>query len=175
MRNAPKFLVDGVPMTGQQLYDEIIAFVRAKGTTQSAFCRVNRIPQASINSIRLARYPQPTTVERFLAAMAAWPKPISAQIAKPPKRPVEKPRPDLAQQVALEAEQASARRIEAYRLTTRNPLEALARTPAPVSALVAAGADPRPEATSREPCPRCAVRGDLGCEHQRPFQWRSAA
>lgn len=29
--------------------------------------------------------------------------------------------------------------------------------------------DPRPFASGREPCPRCAVRGDIGCAHQRPF------
>lgn len=26
-----------------------------------------------------------------------------------------------------------------------------------------------PVAASREPCARCATRGDLGCRHQRPF------
>ncbi|GEM_PF-2425078 len=30
--------------------------------------------------------------------------------------------------------------------------------------------DPRPVALSREPCPRCQTRGDLGCAHQQPFQ-----
>jgi hypothetical protein len=28
------------------------------------------------------------------------------------------------------------------------------------------GIDPRPVATSRAPCPRCAIRGDVGCRHQ---------
>ena len=31
-------------------------------------------------------------------------------------------------------------------------------------------ADPRPIAPSREPCPRCAIRGDLGCKHFAPFE-----
>ena len=28
--------------------------------------------------------------------------------------------------------------------------------------------DQRPIAAGREPCPKCAVRGDIGCAHQRP-------
>lgn len=32
------------------------------------------------------------------------------------------------------------------------------------------GHDPRPHAASKGPCPRCAVRGDLGCAHQQPWQ-----
>jgi hypothetical protein len=28
----------------------------------------------------------------------------------------------------------------------------------------------RPQAASREPCPRCATRGDVGCAHQSPYQ-----
>ena len=31
-------------------------------------------------------------------------------------------------------------------------------------------ADRRPMAPSREPCPRCAIRGDLGCKHFAPFE-----
>ena len=33
-----------------------------------------------------------------------------------------------------------------------------------------ADADRRPMAPSREPCPRCAIRGDLGCKHFAPFE-----
>lgn len=35
--------------------------------------------------------------------------------------------------------------------------------------------DRRPQAFSREPCPRCATRGDLGCDHQAPFLEEGAA
>lgn len=42
--------------------------------------------------------------------------------------------------------------------------------PTPVLAAPALTADDsRPIADSREPCPRCQTRGDLGCAHQRPF------
>jgi hypothetical protein len=27
---------------------------------------------------------------------------------------------------------------------------------------------PLPQADSRDPCPRCGVRGDVGCDHQAP-------
>ena len=35
--------------------------------------------------------------------------------------------------------------------------------------------DRRPVALSREPCPRCSTRGDLGCAHQQPFEPQSGA
>jgi len=40
----------------------------------------------------------------------------------------------------------------------------------PQAAVAPYDADPRPPAWSRDPCSRCAVRGDLGCAHQRPFE-----
>tara|TARA_B100000678_G_scaffold260890_1_gene242042 strand:- start:6722 stop:6964 length:243 start_codon:yes stop_codon:yes gene_type:complete len=35
--------------------------------------------------------------------------------------------------------------------------------------------DSRPIALSREPCPRCSTRGDLGCPHQQPFNPQAGA
>lgn len=43
-----------------------------------------------------------------------------------------------------------------------------ARQPAVIAVPAPLADDPRPIAWSREPCPRCAVRGDVGCAHQRP-------
>ena len=56
---------------------------------------------------------------------------------------------------------------EAYRLTTRNPLS-LDR-PAPELIHTPHGEDRRPEAFGPGPCPRCGIRAQLGCVHQRPF------
>ena len=47
---------------------------------------------------------------------------------------------------------------------------AVPKKPAPRLAMPSTGPDdPRPIALSREPCPRCSTRGDLGCPHQQPF------
>ena len=42
--------------------------------------------------------------------------------------------------------------------------------PAPVQAHPISGHDARPPAASREPCPYCQTRGDLGCAHFAPCE-----
>lgn len=42
------------------------------------------------------------------------------------------------------------------------------RRPTPVRSVPAVECDPRPQAASREPCPYCSTRGDLGCDHFAP-------
>ena len=41
--------------------------------------------------------------------------------------------------------------------------------PTPVLRYHPARADTRPAALTRDPCPRCQTRGDIGCAHQRPY------
>ena len=40
--------------------------------------------------------------------------------------------------------------------------------PAPVLEYQPGALDLRPQAAGRDPCPRCNIRGDLGCAHQSP-------
>ncbi len=42
--------------------------------------------------------------------------------------------------------------------------------PAPVLTFPATPRDRRPVASGREPCPRCATRGDFGCKHFAPSE-----
>lgn len=71
-------------------------------------------------------------------------------------------------------EQREARFSRAMRLTTLVPLPTT-RDIQPISDPVRGSNDPRPFATSREPCRICATRGDLGCKHQRPFSAHPAS
>lgn len=48
------------------------------------------------------------------------------------------------------------------------------RRPCPVATVPSRTADSRPQASGREPCPRCATRGDLGCAHFAPCEPVSA-
>lgn len=75
-------------------------------------------------------------------------------------------------QALLEATRENAKRFTKARelsATFRHPIPidrptpVLRHTPPP-------GADRRPIALTRDPCPRCATRGDIGCRHQQPFQ-----
>lgn len=70
--------------------------------------------------------------------------------------------------------QREARFARAMRLTTLEPLPTT-RDIKPLAAPVRGSNDPRPFATSREPCRICATRGDLGCKHQRPFSAHPAS
>lgn len=65
---------------------------------------------------------------------------------------------------------AAERRRLAWKLsgTVHDPLPV--NHPVPVLQFVPRSVDRRPPALSREPCPRCAARGDLGCAHQRPYE-----
>ena len=70
-----------------------------------------------------------------------------------------------------------ATREQAKRYTKARELSATFRNPVPIDRPTPVlrhtpppGADRRPIALTRDPCPRCATRGDLGCKHQQPFQ-----
>ena len=70
-----------------------------------------------------------------------------------------------------------ATREQAKRYTKSRELSATFRNPVPIDRPTPVlrhtpphGTDRRPIALTRDPCPRCATRGDLGCEHQQPFQ-----
>ncbi|WEK00629.1 MAG: hypothetical protein P0Y59_02740 [Candidatus Sphingomonas phytovorans] len=69
----------------------------------------------------------------------------------------------------------TARRRNVARMIggTDTPLALLGRTMAILPAATSAGpADARPIAASRENCPLCATRGDVGCRHQLPTEAR---
>jgi hypothetical protein len=57
--------------------------------------------------------------------------------------------------------------VEAAPRPTHKAAEILVLAPAPKEATAR---DRRMMAPSREPCPYCNVRGDLGCKHQAPFE-----
>lgn len=61
----------------------------------------------------------------------------------------------------------SARWIRARQLTSEGPE---LKRPAPVLQFQPEAMDRRPTASGRDPCPRCYIRGDIGCAHQRPCE-----
>lgn len=72
--------------------------------------------------------------------------------------------------ISLEASRAFSERYRIARMlssTVNAPLPT--DRPTPVLVYQAKECDRRPPAPSRDPCQRCNVRGDLGCEHQAPF------
>jgi len=69
----------------------------------------------------------------------------------------------LLAEVCAEAIAKGRRRIEARAVSGKTVLAVDRDVPAPIS-----GTGPR-FASSNEPCPRCATRGDIGCKHQSPF------
>lgn len=78
----------------------------------------------------------------------------------------------LREVCAREAEEAVERRSVARKFS--NVADPLSLPGEPGSAAPVAGAiDRRPAAWSREPCLRCGIRGDFGCEHQRPYEPRT--
>lgn len=92
------------------------------------------------------------------------PRPQPASEAAPAERT------SIREQAFAEAE-LRERRFSAARKMTSAPVSdlpdigdrAILSAPAQMN-------DDRPFALSRDPCPRCATRGDLGCAHQRPFE-----
>ena len=70
-----------------------------------------------------------------------------------------------------------ATREQAKRYTRSRELSATFRNPVPIDRPTPVlrhtpppGADRRPIALTRDPCPRCGTRGELGCKHQQPFK-----
>jgi hypothetical protein len=77
---------------------------------------------------------------------------------------------------AVFAESAAAERRRNAALSTGTVVSALDHLgPQPVARFVPTASDRRRFAVSREPCPRCNTRGDLGCRHQRPYEPREAS
>jgi hypothetical protein len=71
--------------------------------------------------------------------------------------------------VRAEAEDAGIRRAQAQSTGTVVRTLSADRDEITVTILPTVDDPRRPFAPSREPCPRCAARGDLGCAHQRPW------
>lgn len=70
---------------------------------------------------------------------------------------------DLADMREFEERRRRAKAITG----TGEPLDL--KRPMPVWRYQPESEDHRPYATSRNPCEHCGTRGELGCEHQRPF------
>ena len=64
---------------------------------------------------------------------------------------------------------AFAARYEQVRELSATALRPVPLAAGPVIARRSTGGN-LPIATGRDPCPRCAIRGDIGCEHQQPFE-----
>jgi len=78
----------------------------------------------------------------------------------------------ILDEIRAECAARAKRRAIAMQFTVHMPL-ALDRPPPPVRA--AEPGDRRPLARSRNPCPRCGTRGDLGCAHFRPVETAACA
>jgi len=75
----------------------------------------------------------------------------------------------IREDVKAEAREAGTRRyIARCTGTVDRPVPSIPRYSARGVAVFLANSE-RPIAASRESCPRCQTRGDLGCAHQRPF------
>lgn len=144
--------------TGADLVAAIRAAAQASGVPIYQFARpLSRYPASWLDQTGRAANPKPQTIERVRALLGGEPVP------PPPANNFQSPRSTAIDREALEA---ADRRAQARRLTTRHPLPLDRPQPTPV---IAIDIDRRPQAMSREPCPRCAVRGDIGCAHQLPF------
>jgi hypothetical protein len=144
--------------TGADLVTAIRNAAKIGGVPVFQFVRpLSRYPASWLDQTARAASPKPHTIERVRALLAGAPMPPA------PANNFQSPRTATVDREALEA---ADRRAQARRLTTRHPLSLDRPQPAPVVAL---DLDRRPRAASREPCVRCAVRGDIGCAHQLPF------
>lgn len=76
----------------------------------------------------------------------------------------------IREEVKAEAREMGRRRYIASSIgTVDKPLSINRRALSRPAPLQVASSD-QPIAPSREPCPRCATRGDLGCAHQLPME-----
>ncbi|MFZ5749065.1 MAG: hypothetical protein ACOY45_15580 [Pseudomonadota bacterium] len=141
------------------LYDDFRAFLAREGITVAQFCRYTGFPATTLNSIRLAAAPKQATVDRLAEAIAAWKRGTPAASEQAPMvRPPQRQAPVFADD---DWAKAAARATRAY-------LQALSVSGgryAPGARMVEDTAAIRP-AISRDPCPRCGVRGDIGCRHR---------
>lgn len=80
----------------------------------------------------------------------------------------------LAQQIREAARDRETRLAIARRFSNGTPLDISRGASMPLAMPDSGPADRRPYAMSPDPCPRCATRGTLGCQHQKPFEARSS-
>lgn len=143
---------------------DLVAAIRARSAeTGIAVSRLvlqlSPYPNKWLTQTECAATPKPHTIERVRALLAGEPVP------PPPTNNFQAP---VASAAAREALEAADRRAQALRCCTiKHPIQLDRPRPTPVIAL---DLDRRPRAASREPCRRCAVRGDIGCAHQLPFE-----
>lgn len=148
--------------TGAELADAIRRRAHELGIAVTIFARpLSPHPQTWLSQLERARRPQPHTLARIEALLAG--NPVSAPPANNFQANAGVDRREALQRAATdEASRAVDRRVQAARLTTRHPLEqALAGTSADDP-----GEAPLPPVTTRDPCPRCGVRADIGCSHR---------
>lgn len=135
--------------------DALLARDRAK---LAEFCRVTGFPMSTIQSMRLADSPKPTTLARLRGAIDAWKKDRQRRDARAsaggPRVANHDYFPDAWEKAAASASDAYVKALGGRRFTDAGAL-----------GLVVDLGGPR-YAASREPCPRCGVRGDVGCSHQ---------
>lgn len=130
--------------TGQQLVLALRAAAQARSTTVSELIwPLTRWPKNFLNHLGNVRNPKPSTIARIRALIDGDPIPGIDQPGT------------LAAAVAREATDQGERPTIARRFSVVEPL-ALPDRPS------AAPAD----RIDREPCPYCAVRGDIGCRHR---------
>lgn len=122
------------------------------GARLAEFCRVTGFPMSTIQSMRLADSPKQSTQERLRAAIAAW---QTRRLAPTACRPG--PRFDSHDYYPADWEKAAAAASDAY----VKALGGRRFEDAGPSGIVVDLACPR-QAASREPCPRCGVRGSRG-------------
>lgn len=151
--------------TGADLVAAIQERARASGVRPSEVAAaLAQYPQQWLKQTAAARRPKPETIERVRALLEGRPVPPPIGVNRAPDQ-----QPMLVEEIADEVRIAAERRAAARSIQTVSPANVieLARPAPPIAA--ATPTDRRPFALSRESCPRCAVRGDLGCSHQRPF------
>jgi hypothetical protein len=143
--------------SGPELIAEIEAAARHRCVTARALIAplYPDNPSAALNTIRKASHPTERTVAKVRALIAGGPIAREPSPATAPKRTP----------ITEGQRHAAARSAGGMRTTL---VQSLDRPPAPRMPTILG--DRRPPAWSREACPVCATRGDLGCAHRRPFE-----
>ena len=146
--------------TGEQITAAIRAHAEASGTPLYTLVRqLSEYPNRWLTQLEAAQKPKPATIARVEALLRGDPVPPPPENriwsrATPHRFPFE-------------------HRTVAEVMPPPAPPPTQPRRPTP-SSPVFISFDRRPPAASREPCPRCAVRGDIGCAHQAPYESQAA-
>lgn len=139
------------------LLSDLEALLAREKVTLNEFCRTTGFPVRTIASMRQAAAPKQATIDRLLAALAAWKAGLRRERSKAEPARSSMFFPDAWAKSAEAASRAYVQALGGRSFDDAQPSGAIVDSTGPWPAL------------TREPCPRCGVRGDIGCSHQLPM------